>query len=303
MLFHEIYGSYFGAVAAILTEAQNGKLTSARLREIAAEKAFGESIVTIPDKLQSGDWPLLRADLTTPIMHTPTMPLTNVQKMWMKAILLDPRIALFQPDMTGLEAVEPLFTPETFVYYDRYANGDPYGNEAYIACFRTILQAFREKRYLKICYRGHLGTRHSFLCIPYRLEYSAKDDKFRLITAINGKIMLINLSRIRSCQLMEEYPEEEYNPIDYREKSVVLEVKDERNALERVMLHFSDLEKETVQTGENRYRVTLYYKRDDETELLIRILSFGAVVKVISPEKFISLLKARLEKQVQLRGN
>ena len=67
--------------------------------------------------------------------------LTALEKRWMKAVLADPRIQLFSPDETGLEDVEPLFTPDKIVYYDRYTDGDPYGDPSYIAHFRTILQA------------------------------------------------------------------------------------------------------------------------------------------------------------------
>ena len=80
----------------------------------------------------------------------------------------------------------------------------------------------------------------------------------------------------------------------------MLELLDERNALERVMLHFSHLQKETVKLSDNRYKVTLTYNRQDETEMLIRILSFGPMVKVVEPQSFITLIKERLNMQRQL---
>ena len=54
MVFNEIYGSYFRAVGAILTEAVKGPVTGSRIREIVQEKAFGESILTIPEALRAG---------------------------------------------------------------------------------------------------------------------------------------------------------------------------------------------------------------------------------------------------------
>ena len=54
-----------------------------------------------------------------------------------------------------------------------------------------------------------------------------------------------------------------------------MDLYDTRNALERAMLHFSDLEKETERIDDKHYRVTLKYRQGDETEILIRILSFG----------------------------
>lgn len=297
MIFHEIYGKYFETVAAILEQAVTGTLTQERLSALVQEHAFGESILTIPANLKDGTWPLLRADLTTPIRHTPHTPLTNLQKQWMKALLQDPRVRLFDLPEDGLEDVEPLYDPKTFVWFDRYEDGDPYENEEYIRRFRMILQALREHRRIKIKFFGHLGTENTCVFLPAKLEYSAKDDKFRLYAFTRGRLFLINLARIRSCVLREPFDPAELPEIHYREKSVVFALIDERNALERVMLHFSDLEKETVRLDETHYRVMLYYKQSDETEILIRILSFGPVLRVLEPGPFLDLIRERLNRQ------
>ena len=300
MVFHEIYGKYYETIAAILEQAVSGNLTKERLSALVQEHAFGESILTIPTNLKDGTWPLLREDLTTPIRHAPHIPLTNLQKQWMKALLQDPRIRLFDVPEDGLEDVEPLYDPKTFVWFDRYEDGDPYENEAYICRFRMILEALREHRRIKIKFFGHLGTENSWVFLPARLEYSAKDDKFRLYAFARGRLFIINLARIRSCSLREPFDPAEVPEIRFREKEVVFELTDERNALERVMLHFSDLEKETVRLDETHYRVTLWYKQSDETEILIRILSFGPVLRVLEPEAFLGLIRERLKKQKNL---
>ena len=193
MLFSEIYGSYFNVVAAVLSEASAGCLTDKRMTELIQDKAFAESTLSIPVALKKETWPLLDKELNTVIQHSPTMPLTKLQKRWLKALLQDPRIALFNPDTTGLDDVEPLYKPGTFVLFDQYNDGDPYEDENYIACFRTVLQSIREKRMLRIRFRGHTGIRHSLVCMPYRLEYSAKDDKFRLQSRGKRNIHTINL--------------------------------------------------------------------------------------------------------------
>ena len=77
---------------------------------------------------------------------------------------------------------------------------------------------------------------------------------------------------------------------------------DQRNALERVMLHFSDCRKETRRTGERAYQVKLWYDPQDETEILIRILSFGPMIKVTEPDSFIGLIRERLNRQKNLLG-
>ena len=297
MLFSEVYGVYYTVMAEILSEAVGGSLTERRITEIVQEKAFGESVLTIPAALKKETWPLLGNDNQTPIQHRPTMPLTTLQKRWLKTLLLDPRIALFAPSPAGLEDVEPLYPPEAVVRYDRYADGDPFEDAGYIERFRLILRALREHRGLRVSFRGHSGHRQTVECIPCRLEYSAKDDKFRLLTAGVRVGRTINLARIYGIELLEEFEPDAVTPPAGNHCKLVFLVRDARNALERVMLHFSHLEKSTVRLGEDLYQVTLSYDREDETELLIRILSCGPMIQVISPEDFISKIRERLDRQ------
>ena len=300
MIFSEIYGSYFKAVSAILSKAVDGVLTERELTRTVLENAFGESLVTIPARLTDGSWPLITTDFGTPLQHKPQMPLTTLEKQWLKALLLDPRVRLFDPSEEGLEDVEPLFTPDQFVYFDRYADGDDYSDPRYIEHFRTIIRAMHEKRKLRVRFHGHRGTRQSYICIPYRLEYSSKDDKFRLITGFRNKPLTVNLSRIDSVEILDPWEEDEYRLPQEREKELVMDLYDSRNALERAMLHFSDLEKETERIDDRRYRITLHYRQGDETEILIRILSFGPVLKVIEPETMVAQIRERLTKQMAL---
>ena len=66
------------------------------------------------------------------------------------------------------------------------------------------------------------------------------------------------------------------------------------------MLHFSNYEKVTAQLDAKHYEMKLTYYKEDETEVLIRVLSFGPLVKVKSPDRFIALLKERLIRQKEL---
>lgn len=296
MLFSEIYGSYFHAVSAILTEASAGGLTAERLTELVREKAFAESTLVIPAALRDGSWPLLDRDLKPVLAHPPSMPLTTLQKRWLKALLLDRRIALFAPSTAGLEDVEPLYRPETFVLFDQYADGDPYEDENYIRCFRTVLRAIREQRMLRVRFHDHSGRRHAITCAPYRLEYSEKDDKFRLLSAGNRRRYIVNLSRVQACTLLEAAPGRFHPPRKHLQELELL-LHDERNGLERVLLHFSHFEKETRRLDQRLYQIKLRYDRADETELLIRILSFGPVLEVRSPPAFADLVRDRVFRQ------
>ena len=299
MLFHEIYGSYYRTVSEILKESVDGTLDRRHMDDLVRKHAFGESFLSIPEGLTGEQWRLLHKDLSTPLMNEPVMPLTLLEKRWMKALLLDPRIRLFDPDTSGLEDVEPLFTPDMFVWYDRYTNGDDFLDGEYIRRFRIILCAMREQKDLLIRYESRRGFIRSVLVSPRYLEYSEKDDRFRLCAA-GKRLWILNLSQILDCYMMDERTPMLLPPAE--KQTIRFELEDERNALERVLLHFSHLEKETKRLDEKHYRVTLVYDRNDEMEMVIRLLSFGPMIRVTEPESMIRLVCERIEQQRKLTG-
>ncbi len=323
MLFNEIYGNYYNAVAEILRRAVRGDLTRQEIYEIVERKAFGESILSIPGALSSGEWPFLTADMETPLQYEPQMPLTTLQKRWLKALLGDPRIRLLcdAADIAedgagssassglvsgagsglaaGLEDVVPLYRQDAIVYFDQYSDGDPYEDEQYVEHFRTVMRGLREHRKLRIRFTSAKGKHREWTCVPIRMDYSLKDDKFRLMIAGRNRD-IINIARITGCELLEEFePGRDDFAAAPKKKQIVMELVDERNALERAMLHFSHLEKETEKLDDRTYRITLRYNTDDETEMLIRVISFGPMLKVLGPEIFIERIRERLEMQKQ----
>lgn len=298
MIFSELYGTYYNTVAAILCKAVQCPVTKEELRTIIGELAFSESVLSIEPSLTSGKWQLLKLDGTTPTRHPPTMPLTLLQKRWLKSISLDPRIRLFDFDDSNLEDVPPLFTPDDIYIFDRYADGDPFEEESYIQTFRLILDAIKNRCPLSIDVKNRRETRTHLNVMPEYLEYSEKDDKFRLITSGCRYGKVINLGRILSCRPFQgETRRLQSKSVTAANKSVVIELYDERNSLERVLLHFAHFEKEAQRLDKRRYRITINYQQDDETELVIRVLSFGPFIKATEPERFVGLIKKRLEMQ------
>jgi predicted DNA-binding transcriptional regulator YafY len=60
------------------------------------------------------------------------------------------------------------------------------------------------------------------------------------------------------------------------------------------MLHFAHFEKQAQRLGDDQYLLHLKYDKDDETEMVIRVLSFGPCVKVLEPQHFAELIRERL---------
>lgn len=303
IFFNEIYGTYFNVVSSILQQAQTGELTVEKLNRIVQEQAFGDSYLTIPKSLRDCEWPLLQNDMTTPLQHTPSMPLTTLQRRWLKTLLSDKRMQLFDVDCTGLEDVEPLFSQEQFVYFDRYNDGDPYDDPQYKQHFRLLLQAIAEKRRVEISFLNNKNDNMRKRYLPMQIEYSAKDDKFRLKAVCGSSLHYVNVARIKECQLLEQDAAEICEQKAPERCKLTALLTDERNALERAMLHFSHLEKTTERLDEKHYRLHLTYDKSDAIEMVIRILSFGPLLQVQEPASFIELLRKRLQKQLALQAD
>ena len=200
-----------------------------------------------------------------------------------------------------MQSVEPLYRPEQFVFFDRFVDGDAYTNPKYRANFREILHAVREKRYLNASYRSNKGTIIVWKdLVPASLEYSAKDDKFRLQAIAERKQVTLNLGRIISVEAGEAVEHiKTLKKGKLAKQTLVLEIEDERSTMVRALMHFSDLAKETEKLDESHYLLTVRYDKGDETEMLFRVLSFGPTVKVREPEAFKELIRKKLREQMQ----
>ena len=298
MIFSELYSAYYNTVAAILSAIIDGEHSEQELQKIVTDRAFGESVLTIMPALKNEKWQLVHSDMTTPLEHKPTTPLTTLQKRWLKAISLDPRVKLFGVEFPGLEDVEPLFTSADYYVYDQYNDGDPFEDPQYIRNFRIILDAIRKGAQIKFDMTNRKGNMMFVRCRPLRLEYSEKDDKFRVVTAGWRAVSTVNLAKIRSCA-----HDIGYRRVSGRERTgahdtVTVKIRDERNAMERFMLHFAHFEKQAEKLDKKHYLVKIKYAHDDESEMVIRILSFGPMVEVLEPEPFRKLVVEKLEKQL-----
>ena len=106
----------------------------------------------------------------------------------------------------------------------------------------------------------------------------------------------MNIGRFLDCKILDENISCVPNT-KVQKENVILELVDDENTLERAMFHFSFLEKKTERLDNRKFRITLYYPKADETEMVIRILSFGHQLNVISDGYIRKELIARLNTQ------
>ena len=305
-VFSEVYGTYYNIVAKILGQAVSGGLTLEQLKRIVYKEGYEESALELLPALEDESWLLLTKDFKTPLKHKPTMPLTLLQKRWLKALLLDERVRLFFTDAElaeeekALQEVEPLYRPEQFVFFDRFVDGDDYKNTRYRENFQQIMQAIKQRVAIDASYRTNKDNVIVWTnLVPMDLEYSAKDDKFRLQGMAGARHVTLNLGKIITVELGEPLEKEPPQHAVPQEK-LVLELVDERHTMMRALMHFSDLAKETEKLDDTHYLLTVFYDKSDETEMVYRVLSFGPTMKVKEPEGFVELVKERLTEQMKV---
>ena len=316
ILFSEIYGVYFRIAAKVLSRES---MTEKEITDIITKNGFNDSILFLPQKLlpSGGDWGLLRKSSTgfTPVLkHKPAFIPTRLQKMWLKAMLSDPRINLFltAEEKAALDQkladIKPLFLNNHFFYTDRFSDGDDYSNENYIKAFRTILAAVKEKRILNIQFTSGHGRRIAGHFVPLKIEYSPKNDKFRVYCywLKKGKIInhsIINIGRIDRVNATDrtfarQLSEKSYFAAERCKEPIVVKVTPERNAIERFMPEFASYKKHTDRDLETGVcTVKMWYENQDETEMLIRLLSYGPVLEILGPPAIRKQAAERIAKQ------
>ena len=310
-LFSEVYGRYYQLMDEILRRAP---LSRAELHELVVRHGFGESVLFFEPRLLDGAWPLLeqRSDGRYYRRVEPTaLPVTMLERSWLKALLADRRLALFlTPEerayLTGaLRETEALYRPEDFACFDQYLDGDPYEAAEYQAHFRTALAAVEQGQVLEVVFCSGRGERRQELFWPQRIEYSPQDDKFRLcgLCCVAGQWAqhsVINMARVQKIRAAAAAkPAGLPSPPERRE--LIVDVSRERDGVERFMLEFSMYERTSYYDASAQVcQVKLVYEPRDEREIVMRLLSFGPVVRVESPAIIRDEIQRRVKRQMEL---
>ncbi len=321
-LFSEVYGAYFRAVARLLSRKS---VTENEIYGIVTREAFRDSMLFLPPRLipqkDGSDWGLLRknADGTySPVTKNPPVkPVTELHKRWLRAKLDDPKFRLFLDDDTislladKLSDIKPLYRKEHFRFTDKFNDGDNYSDELYRRNFRAVLDGIKSGELIHVEFETAHGQRRSSTYLPLKMEYSPKNDKFRLYccNVSGGKAVgsgKINIGRIKSVTLTGKMPVEGFSMESFFSQRkctepVTVHVSTRRNAVERFMMEFAAYEKHSeYDTETGSCTVKLWYDKADETELLIRLLSFGPAIEILSPSDFREQAAKRIRRQYEL---
>lgn len=299
-LFSEIHSLYYQLMTQLLQTK-----TAAEQRELLEQNGFKETPFEMSAYLteDKDGWHLTK-DNRPILKHPPkAFPLTKLEKAWLAAIQQEQKFACFSEPF-DLGDYEPLFNWQDVHYFDQFVSEDSFTG-AYAQIIRKLLQSITNQQVVQLDYQAagkKQATTHLFQ--PLKLEYSAKNNKFRVLgkrkTGRSWKTVTFNCSDIQSLEPAKDLPIEGMVWSQPKLCKIVCHLIDKRSALERATFHFSNYRKTVERIGDNQYRLTIFYEKKDETELLINVLSFGARMKVVEPDSFIQLVKERLIRQKKL---
>lgn len=317
-IFSEIYGQYYRIMSSLL---KNDKLSLIEMSRIVHELGFGETDSYFKPDTEEDTWLLFNKNNSgeyEPIVDSSVnLPPTALEKAWLRAILEDPRMQLFLTEdelaraKEKMQDIKPLYNTANIINFDQFDIGDDYSSPSIQKHFSLLLEAMKISRAVKISYLSAKGKELEGVYVPCKFEYSQKNDKIRcLVVQIeNGECRdytILNLARICDVKFSEKpIPKDcqEYftSKRNRSEQYIEVELSDERNAMERFMVEFSNYRREAIYDKERDIlKVTMWYDGLDGTEILVKLLGFGPVLKVVGPDSFVELIKGRLLKQREL---
>lgn len=219
----------------------------------------------------------------------------QTEKDYLRYILTMPEASLFLPEpmreqLSGINGEQNEFSS-----IELYApRGAPPPEGVGPAEMALLLQGIRQRRLIAYRFR----TRNSDetvpgITLPWKLEYSAFDRRWWIILYDPGEKRTIKarLGNLLDIQLLgpAHIAEAEVRGALERllePEPVVLEVEQDRGALERCFLVFEgQMFLETRQVDDRRCRLSFQYYRFDTHEILRRLLYLGPMVTLLSPAK------------------
>ena len=164
----------------------------------------------------------------------------------------------------------------------------------------TIIEAIKKSKKLSFKYFSPNSAmvdqdEHEWVCLPYMIEYSRRDNTFRLISRNKldekgnlGITRAHNLERFISATIKEEAFDSKIlkqHVLDNRVKTtskLVMIFDENRGIADLIINEFSPWAKQCLRYPSGQYQLTIEYDAFEYKEIGIRLLSYGCDVFVVS---------------------
>lgn len=223
------------------------------------------------------------------------LPLSKAEELWLQMAMEHPIANYFFTDK-DINCIESKMEKNSNYNYCEYFEFVTLGqktktpNNEQVKNFNTILEAIEKKRCISYLYKTREGAVHDHMAIPVKIEFSLYDQVMRvsLFNLKENRLFKANVDRFKTVKIGRELKDQErFSVKDELEKkkateNIVLKIKNEKNAIERAALLFSQYNRKNVLENDYLLMEITYYEFDKNI-MLNHILTLGPLAEVLSP--------------------
>lgn len=299
-LFNDYKNRYYRCIQNIINGIYNGeKYTKKDIRAILQDAYLEDEIVLVKELVDGRFFDY--EDDTASLMVGCDVPirLNNLELAYLKMFVEDECFNGVLDDELLQKLKDKLDDVESLDYnkFWKRENVDKFGDDIKDEEFRekiiTLEKAILENKYIKYTSKNKKGEIFKDkIAYPYKIEYSIKNNRYRLVVFCDNRAIKINVDGIMELEILKEktVTAEEKAQIENfinAKKNIsdplVLKIEDNKNTLDRCFNLFSAYDKKYYYEGENLI-LNIYYHDFDKAEIIRDILSLGKSAVVLSPE-------------------
>lgn len=250
-------------------------------------------------------------------LYKDAIPLSEIEIRWLKTIISDEKIHYFLSEKEimamRLLLAEMAIDIKPFLMnvvncYDRY-KFSPKKEWKEGTVLVPVLDAIGKNHTVKIKYVSNRKNIVSGDYKPILVEYSKRDNCFKGYFLSCKRKEGLKVYNLAQCISVEDTGEQ-FDAIElknyfdaYRERQmdkIEFEFDDKRNMADRVLTEFSPWKKCCEFDSQSGvYHLTVYYQKQDGKELALRVLGFGANIRILDPDQRIAVIvKSKLNEQM-----
>lgn len=301
-LFNDYKNRYYRCIQNIINQIYNGeKYDKKDIRKILHNAYLEEESILVNELVNKNffkfedDIVKLRIDYNIPIR------LNDLELAYLKMFVEDDEFNKVLNDEI-LEKLKKNLNDVQSLDYNKFwkrENIDKYGDSLKNNEIRNNIlileKAILNNKYIKYSSKNRNGDIfENKIAYPYKIEYSIKNNKYRLIIFFDNRAIKINIDSITDIKILEERDVLEKEKIQIQDfiknrknigEPLVLKIEDNNNTLDRCFNLFSAYDKKYYYDTDNNLILNIYYHNFDEAEIVRDILSLGKSVIVLEPKK------------------
>lgn len=310
-MYHEIYGKYYKLITKLLN---SGPKTEKEINDYIIKHGFEETILYLNAEELTNTYHLYnkKNNIYYPVIKNKIPKVYTLEQLQLiKQIINDEKSSLFLSNedieyYNNIIKDKPLFDNNNYHFINQDIDKDII-DRYYSSKFKKIIQAIKENKDLKIIFISNKNFQSFKRVIPYKIEYSMQDQKFRLVCIqyrnnVLDKVIRIRISSIQDIKIVERSINIDVNKYinNTNKESIEIQVFPELNGIERVFIELSNYQRTaTFDKETNSSIMKIYYEDSDSLELVLKLLSFGKVIKILTPGYIKDEVLKRIKKQKQ----